>query len=260
MVMKRSPSGDETPTSAAGLPGLHTRTGKIARLPLAIRQELNRRLRDGQAGQPLLDWLNGLPEVRAVLAAEFQGQPINKQNLSHWRQGGYQDDMADEKAQQEVKLLLAEIGGLREAGQEGLTEQLAYYLSVLAALELKRLKTAPVGEEKAKLWREVRASLVALRRGDMDVERLRLQREKYGLRKMTKEEREAEFWKWADENINRDEFCRRRCYTAEEREAAMDKILGLTPQERHETVPPDAAATSGETGGTKSNQVPPSQA
>ena len=48
------------------------------------------------------------------------------------------------------------------------------------------------------------------------------------------------FWKWAEENINRDEFCR-RCFTAAEREAAMDKILGITPQERGETVPPEAA-------------------
>jgi hypothetical protein len=47
-----------------------------------------------------------------------------------------------------------------------------------------------------------------------------------GLRRQTKEEREAEFWKWAEVNINRDEFCRRRCYTAAEREAAVDKILG----------------------------------
>jgi hypothetical protein len=38
------------------------------------------------------------------------------------------------------------------------------------------------------------------------------------------------------ENINRDEFCRRRCCTAAEREAAIDKIRGITPQERGETV------------------------
>ena len=36
---------------------------------------------------------------------------------------------------------------------------------------------------------------------------------------------------------HRDEFCRRRCYTAEERLAAINKILGITPQERGEVVP-----------------------
>jgi hypothetical protein len=76
------------------------------------------------------------------------------------------------------------------------------------------------------------------------LERLRLQRERYNLRKMTEEEREAEFWKWADENINRDEFCRRRCFTYEQREAACNRILGITPEERGEIVAPPAAASS----------------
>ena len=35
--------------------------------------------------------------------------------------------------------------------------------------------------------------------------------------------------------------------------------LGIIPAERGGTVPQDAAATASETGGTKSNQVPPSQ-
>ena len=47
-----------------------TRTGKIARLPNDLRDHLNRRLRDGEKGKTLLKWLNALPEVRALLAAE----------------------------------------------------------------------------------------------------------------------------------------------------------------------------------------------
>jgi hypothetical protein len=42
------------------------------------------------------------------------------------------------------------------------------------------------------------------------------------------------------ENINRDEFCRHRCDTAAEREAAIDRIPSLTPQERGEPVPEEA--------------------
>src|SRR5713101_951139 len=41
-----------------------SRNGKIARLPLAIRQELNRRLQNGEQGKKLVAWLNALPEVR----------------------------------------------------------------------------------------------------------------------------------------------------------------------------------------------------
>jgi hypothetical protein len=232
--------GDETQTTVPGLSGSHGRTGKIARLPLAVRKELNRRLRDGQAGGPLLDWLNGLPEVQSILATEFQGRPIQKQNLSQWRMGGYQDSLKEEETRQEVRSFLEEIKGLQEEAQDGLTDQLAFYLAVQAALELKRLKSAPDEGAKAKLWRELSTWLVALRRGDLEMERIRVQRDKLGLRRQSKEEREAEFWKWAEVNVNRDEFCRRRCYTAAEREAAIDKILGITPQERHEAVPEEA--------------------
>jgi hypothetical protein len=34
-----------------------TRNGKIARLPLAVRQELNRRLDEGEQGKKLVAWL-----------------------------------------------------------------------------------------------------------------------------------------------------------------------------------------------------------
>ena len=71
-----------------------TRNGKIARLPRAMREELNRRLRDGEQGNKLVAWLNGLPEVKAVVALEFGGKPIREQNLSEWRKGGYRDWLA----------------------------------------------------------------------------------------------------------------------------------------------------------------------
>src|SRR5882757_7407000 len=68
-----------------------TRHGKIARLPNDIREELNRRLFNGAMGPELLAWLNQLPAVKEVLSQFFNGAPVNRQNLSDWRQGGYQD-------------------------------------------------------------------------------------------------------------------------------------------------------------------------
>ena len=68
-----------------------TRTGKIARLPLSIRDQLNRRLLDNEPGPSLLAWLNSLPEVQALLAADFASQPISPANLSHWKGGAYRD-------------------------------------------------------------------------------------------------------------------------------------------------------------------------
>ena len=44
-----------------------TRNGKIARLPRGVRQELNRRLHEGEQGKRLVAWLNALPEVQPEL-------------------------------------------------------------------------------------------------------------------------------------------------------------------------------------------------
>src|SRR5947209_2607605 len=52
-----------------------TPTGKIARLPHDIREQLNHRLQDGLKAKPVLAWLNALPEVQATLKTEFDGHP-----------------------------------------------------------------------------------------------------------------------------------------------------------------------------------------
>jgi hypothetical protein len=245
------------PRKSGRAPASRARTGKIARLPLEIREELNERLLDGEEGRPLADWLNGLPKVQEVMEEHFQGNPITEQNLSEWRKGGHQDWKRDQETQLQVSSFLERVGGLQGVAKDGLTNQLALFLASRAVLELQRLEKVPDGEEKAKVWREVTACLTALRRGDLEMERLRLQRERYDLQHKTQEEREAEFWKWAEDNINRDEFCRRRCFTYEQREAACDRILGITPEERHEIVPepqtPEAPAEPDQSG---PDQVP----
>src|SRR3954463_4082333 len=70
---------------------MKTRISKIAQLPKTIREELNRRLEDGQQGPEILPWLNQLPATKNLLNKQFDGKPISKCNLSDWRQGGYQD-------------------------------------------------------------------------------------------------------------------------------------------------------------------------
>jgi hypothetical protein len=67
------------------------RRGKIARLPRSVRDQLNVRLDDGHDADQILPWLNDLPEVREVLAKQFNGAPVSPQNLSGWRQGGFQE-------------------------------------------------------------------------------------------------------------------------------------------------------------------------
>lgn len=65
------------------------RQGKIARLPANIREELNRRLMDGESARKIMDWINALPRVQEILKEDFEGLYINDANLSDWRKGGF---------------------------------------------------------------------------------------------------------------------------------------------------------------------------
>ena len=93
-----------------------TRRGKIARLPAAIREEVCRRLHDGQTGPKIIGWLHTLPEVLAVLDEHFGEQPINEQNMTEWRQGGYQDWLARREKVENLKQLSGYAFELAKAG------------------------------------------------------------------------------------------------------------------------------------------------
>ena len=60
-------------------------TGKIARLPRTLRDEIDRRLDENETANTILSWLNQLPEVKAT------GAVISPQNLSNWRLGAHQE-------------------------------------------------------------------------------------------------------------------------------------------------------------------------
>lgn len=96
--------------------------GKIARLPFVVREEVNRRLNDGEPGSTLLPWLNGLDEVRAVLAAHFDGAEVNAQNLSAWRQGEFQKWLAERQEIEDTKALTKFVSELVDASGGKLTD------------------------------------------------------------------------------------------------------------------------------------------
>jgi len=79
--------------------------GKIARLPKEIREELNRRLEDGQPGSEILPWVNELPAAKTVLEKHFRGEPINEVNLSEWRHKGYERWLEKQESFDELKWL-----------------------------------------------------------------------------------------------------------------------------------------------------------
>jgi hypothetical protein len=91
-----------------------TRKGKIARLPYSIRGLLNEKLCNGEAGTKNVTWLNALPRVLEVLVAEFGAREVTEQNLSEWRQGGYEDRLKQQESLDWVRELASESEELEE--------------------------------------------------------------------------------------------------------------------------------------------------
>src|SRR5437660_6234145 len=164
-----------------------TRNGKIARLPLAVRQELNRRLDEGEQGKKLVVWLNGLPEVQAIMTAEFGGKPITEQNLSEWKQRGYRDWLAKQEALEIAERLREDATEWNAQGRGALTDTLAFWLVARYALATRRVAETG-GREGWRLLREMCGDIVELRKGDHTAERLRIDRERLELERKKAEE------------------------------------------------------------------------
>jgi hypothetical protein len=115
-----------------------TNVGKIASLPYSLREEINERLEDGEPTETILAWINANPSVQSLLKSKYQNHLISAQNLSNWRQGGYQSWL---KQQERVRLAQ---DWCEQANQivgstttvETLHENLSQHLSTLLVVEL----------------------------------------------------------------------------------------------------------------------------
>jgi hypothetical protein len=210
-----------------------TRNGKIARLPKTVRDELNRRLSDGEPGNQLVVWLNAVPEVQTMIAAEFGGRAVREQNLSEWKQGGYQDWLRQQEALELVRSLSAEGEELQAVtAAQPFTERLVIWLAARYAVATRQLE----GQDgKTELdWQKLRelcSDVVALRRGDHSAARLKIEQERLERdRQKTEEDLVEHFQRWAKNPRVRDWICR-DCISEEERERRMREIFGLSPDE-----------------------------
>ncbi len=197
-----------------------TRTGKIARLPRAVREEINRRLADGEQGKRLVAWLNALPDARAVLAAEFGGRPIREQNLSEWKRGGYRDWLAQQEAIDATRQLREEATEADTPEGAGPTETLARWLAGRYAVATRRL-TETDGAEGWRMLRELCADVVELRRGDHSAQRLVLERER-----VAAVERDADM-KWKRKIVIGLETLMKFCAQHPEARAALAELTRL---------------------------------
>lgn len=151
-----------------------TRRGKIARLPLVIRDELNRRLLENEPYKKLCAWLNALPEGLAV-CDEFGEQPIDERNVSDWKLGGFADwlrrretlDQTKDLAKYSMDLAKASGGNLSEGAAAILAGQILEVLEDVSRLKANGEKQTP--EQTAMLAgaiKDLTDSLSSIRGGD----------------------------------------------------------------------------------------------
>ena len=156
-----------------------SRNGKIARLPRTIRDQLNGRLEDGEPGVDLVAWLNAEPKVQAVLKAEFGGRPVNEQNLTEWKQGGFLEWQKHQEAVAMAREWSANADELVGAVGTPLTDKVSPLLAARYMALIRTLGAAGGGEAAdLKVLREVCRDIVALRKGDHSAERLKLDRDR----------------------------------------------------------------------------------
>lgn len=187
-----------------------SRIGKIARLPREIRDQLNQRLQDGQSGRRLVNWLNSLPEVQQVLAADFDGRLLTEQNLSEWKAGGYLDWQARLETLAQSRELVANSCELAAATDGKLNEHLTTMLSARYAVALAEWDKQTTGtfQDKLRTLHSLCQDIVKLRRTDHFATRLSFEVKQHkDEEEKTDEEIISRFKEWASIEKVRDWIC-----------------------------------------------------
>jgi hypothetical protein len=158
-----------------------THIGKIGRLPKYIRDQLNRRIEDGEPGKELVKWLNGLSGVQRILKEQFGGRAVTEQNLSEWKQGGHQEWLRHREAREKLRWMTERADDLEdEAGEVEISDRLGSILAVeLASLAEKLLEEVTDPKERWRHLQEVLRELRHLRHEDHNGQRNQLQRQRW---------------------------------------------------------------------------------
>jgi hypothetical protein len=164
------------------------RSGKIARLPEAIREQVNKRLANHESSTSLLAWLNALPEVQAVLTREFGGETISRNNLHNWRQNGHQEWLRVQQAGELMERLGTPGNEMAAMDAGAVLGTMTTFAAARYVVEMKKLDGR--GDADGRAWDRMRAfcqDVVALRRTEHLAQRLEFDREKYeAIAEMTK--------------------------------------------------------------------------
>lgn len=151
----------------------HARQGKLARLPDALREMANQRILDGWTGKRICAWLNSLPEVQEILAADFEGELISENNLSRWRKGGYQDWLGERDKVVRLRSLAEYCAKVAEAGKDSI---FAGASNILGGKILDLLEICEAGDALG-----MAKAIVALRKNEIESVKQRREDVKLGM-------------------------------------------------------------------------------
>ncbi|MBQ2631023.1 MAG: hypothetical protein IJG13_15215 [Kiritimatiellae bacterium] len=157
---------------------------KIGRLPFAIRNELNERIRDGALGSDILVWLNGLKETKKVMR-ELKTSIVNAQNLTDWRSTGYKDWLEDQNDADRIRRL-AEVSQTLAAAAGGNVAGVG--CSIATAKIMDALESAD--DDKIA---DLSTALVKLRASENAAQKVALAEEKNAIQKEQLELNRAKF-------------------------------------------------------------------
>ena len=157
---------------------------KIGRLPFAVRNELNERIRDGAQGAELLDWLNSLKETKKILR-EMKSDAVNAQNLTDWRSTGYKDWLDDQADADRIRRL-AEVSQTLAAAAGGNVAGVG--CSIATAKIMDALESAD--DDKIA---DLSTALVKLRASENAAQKVALAEEKNAIQKEQLELNRAKF-------------------------------------------------------------------
>ena len=171
--------------------------GKLSRLPAPLRDQLNARLASGEPAKTLLPWLNGLPEIKAILDSSFEGEPVSEQNLSEYRLNGFRKWQMRQSAIEFATEAQADAAPSTQVPSEPLVNHLVHWISLRFAAAAHTSTISDDQETELRQIRQFLADIVALRRGDLIARRIHLEQQRLTLEQTkNKEALEALFWEW----------------------------------------------------------------
>jgi hypothetical protein len=163
-----------------GIKTMNTRVGKIARLPQAIREVLNRRLADGERAKDLLLWLNGLPEVQKIMTAQFGGIAVSVANLSEWKRCGHVDWLRHQDFRAEVRCITEQGRDLTiDEGPHDFSENMVFLITAELVMRIRALAEISDPGERWLTFRQIARELSRVRQDDHRFRQNELRRNKW---------------------------------------------------------------------------------